>query len=188
MNARRPLISAVVAIAVVGSVALIAAADSASPSRSPSQPTAVELTQEVAQVSFDGLPANLPVFSFTWGGRNTTSGPVGGGGGTGKAILNGFTLTRKLDESSPLFLRRFLTGQLTKTVTLEVFDGPGSRQVAMKYTLSNVLISSFAHSGLGTADYSMPFDRMTLKFHKVCLQTFSPPGARASTTCFTLST
>ena len=183
MGARRPLISAVVAIAVVSTVALVAAAGSASPSQAPSQPTAVELSVQVGQVSFSSMtPQNLPVYAFGWSGRRTI-GTTGGGGGTGKETLGDFSFTRQLDESSPLFLNLFMTGKLTKTVTVNVFQ-PGSQQVALKYTLSDVLISSFHHGAVGEADYTFPTDQVTLHFSKVCLQSFSPAGGtRASSVC-----
>lgn len=183
MGARRPLISAIVAIAVVVTVALVAAAGSASPSQAPSQPTAVELSVEVGQVSFSSMvPQNLPVYAFSWAGKRTI-GTVGGGGGTGKETLGDFTLTRQLDESSPLFLALFMTGKLTKTVTVNVF-APGSQQIALRYTLSDVLVSSFHHGAVGEADYTIPTDQISLHFDKVCLESFSPAGGtRASSVC-----
>jgi hypothetical protein len=179
----RPLISAVVALTVVVAVSLVAAAGSAPPASTSTDPSV-----PVGGISASGITSQgqfLTIVDLSWSGSSTLGG--GSGGGAGKVTLQPFTVTRQLDRFSPLFLQKFLTGVHLQTVVVDVF-APGSQSTQVQYTLSNVLISSFHHFANGTPDYAMPLDRITMRFHKVCMAGFNvgvaPKGANPPV-CFT---
>jgi len=96
----------------------------------------------------NGIPANArtPILSFAVGASNTFSGPVGGGGGAGKANFQDFSITKLLDSFSVPMLLATATGEHIREVTIEVFEINGANPFAI-YKLDDVIVTSDAAGG-----------------------------------------
>jgi len=176
MNARRPMISAVVALVVVIGVAVVAAAGSESP---PSASTSADPTEKVAKISIEGVGAPgtfLTVLAYDWGGQMPE-------GGAGRAQVDALSIVRRLDSSSPALFRAFAIQRHIDTVVLDVFV-PGSTSSSTEYKLTQVTISSFHHNAAGTPEYTFPYDRIGISFGRACISSLNRQGDPVSTACF----
>jgi type VI secretion system secreted protein Hcp len=111
------------------------------------------------QMRIEGLNGNnpTPVVSFSLGAANTGSTSSGGGGGAGKATFSPLTVSKGLDADSVPLLQAAATGQVLRTVTIEVFNA-GTRVPFATYTFEDVLVSSSVIGASGSVDEQDTFD------------------------------
>jgi len=90
----------------------------------------------------DGLNSNnpTPIFSFSLGATNsiTTS---GGGAGTGKVTFANLVVSKMLDGDSVPLLQAASTGQVLRTLVIDVFAA-GSNVPFATYTFDDVVVTS----------------------------------------------
>ena len=118
---------------------------------------------EIAGLSKPGEPS--PLFSVKIGVKNSGSGSLGGGGGSGKATFEDFGLLKPVDALSPALLLATATGKHFTTATIEIFgDGGSGAPPILTWELKDVLVSGFDFevTGSGVAD------TFTLIYSQVC--------------------
>lgn len=137
----------VIAIAVC---LLAAGAGSARLAAAPAKPSS-----SIA-VSVVGLGCSTPLGgdsfearAWSWGAENVTDTSGGSGGGAGKAVISGLSLTRLSDACSPLLLKSVVTGKHHSSVTLTQFDSSGT--VTTTVVLNEATITSWSVGGASTA-------------------------------------
>jgi type VI secretion system secreted protein Hcp len=115
----------------------------------------------------------IDVESFSFGVSSTgTMGSGGGGGagkGAGKASFGALSLVKALDKSTPLLMLECASGKHFPTAEL-VLVKSGSE--IMKWTLSDILISSYQIDGKDTT----PTDSFSLNFAKIVVEYNSATG------------
>src|SRR6266699_3022978 len=89
----------------------------------------------------------IELLGFSIGATQPASSGIGGGGGVGKVQLQDFHFTKHHDKASPKLFEACCTGKHTPKVTLTCRKAGGSQQEFLKWTLSEVLISSVQFSG-----------------------------------------
>jgi type VI secretion system secreted protein Hcp len=105
---------------------------------------------------------DIESFSFSAGGGQHAS---GGGGGTGKVNVQTFTITKKLDKSSPLLFQAAATGKHIKLATLSFARKvKGKQQDYLQFKFTNALVSSIQD---GTSHGNSPQEQVTFAFQKV---------------------
>lgn len=112
-----------------------------------------------AYIKFDGVDGEavsvdhkdwIVVESMNW----AIGAPVSSasGGGAGKATFKEFTVTKRVDKSSPLLFLACATGQTNPTVTLSITRMVnGEERVFYTLTLSDVIISSIGSENTPTS-------------------------------------
>jgi type VI secretion system Hcp family effector len=88
------------------------------------------------------------------------SGGQSSGAGAGKVTFNPFTITRKVDKSSPTLQQWCVTGKHIPTATITVRLAKG----ALTYKLSNVIISSYQLATTGAGN--QPVESLSLSYTK----------------------
>ena len=89
-------------------------------------------------------------FSFSWGESNAPSHAGGGGGGTGKVSMSDLNVMMRSGRGSPQFAHICASGSLLPAVQMEVVFQSSAEPIAyQKWTLSNVLITSYQVGGSG---------------------------------------
>jgi type VI secretion system secreted protein Hcp len=89
----------------------------------------------------------VDVESFSWGAENpTTIGSATGGAGAGKIKFNEFSITKKIDKSSPAFFKNLAAGAHYPTVTLTLRRA-GETKPYLTYTMKTVFTTKIDHSG-----------------------------------------
>lgn len=115
---------------------------------------------KIEGVEGEGPDSAVSINSFSWGVSNPTS--MGSSGlSAGKATFKEFTVTKRIDKSSPMLLTRMAMGQHIKSAKLFCRNAGGGDYYQL--TLQDVLISSFvSQSGDG-----MPMESLSFNYTKI---------------------
>jgi type VI secretion system secreted protein Hcp len=107
----------------------------------------------------------IDVLSFSWGATQSGSSSTGGGGGAGKVVMNDFSFTKRTDKASPALMLACADGSHIKSVEMVARKAGKEQQEYLKYTFSDVLISSYQTGG--SQGDVVPVDQVSLNFSKV---------------------
>ncbi len=107
----------------------------------------------------------IQITSFAVGGVQPATSDYGGGAGSGKVQLQDFHFTKYHDKASPKLFEAMCTGKHTPKVILSCRKAGGTQQEFLKWTFSEVLITSVQFSGSGGE--SLPSDSVTISFVKI---------------------
>ena len=115
----------------------------------------------------------IDVESFSWGVSQAAALSGAGGAGTGKAQFHDFHFTMRINKASPALFLDCASGQHIKEAVFvgETASGERGRNQFLKYTFSDILVSSYHESGGGDS----VVDAAALSFASV--KTEATPGA-----------
>jgi type VI secretion system secreted protein Hcp len=109
-------------------------------------------------------PDAIEINSYSFGGMNSGTHAVGGGGGSGKATIHDMKCTAPASAAGPNLFLAMASGQTIKKAVLHVRkQGSGEQQEYITITMENVLVSSYTHTGTGTG----ATDHFTLNFTSI---------------------
>ncbi len=123
------------------------------------------------QLEVSGLtPAGqaAEVLSYSWGVTANATLLSGTGLAAGKAQFSDLQVTKKVDKTSPLFIKGAATGQVYPTATLHIFKAGEKPVEYMTYQMTNVLITTVQHGG--SAD-DVPSENVSLAYAKLQVTT-----------------
>ncbi len=106
----------------------------------------------------------IEVLSYSWGESNPVA-PGGGGGGAGKVVMQDFNFVMHVNQASPQLLLACASGTHIKNAILAVRRGGASPFEFLKWTLTDVLVSSYQEAG--THGDAPPTDQVSLRFGKI---------------------
>ncbi len=107
---------------------------------------------------------DIPVQSFSWGVSNSGSASVGSGAGAGKASFSSFSITKRVDKTSPRLVIDSASGTHIKTV--QFFTSRPGAVDYLKYTFTNVLVSSVDEAAGGDT----PTEKVSFSFGTVKIE------------------
>lgn len=122
----------------------------------------------------DGIPGEstdakhkgeIDLESWSWGETQTGS-PRGGGGGAGKVQMQDFHFVARVNKASPKLLLACASGEHIKSALLTCRKAGKDQQEFLRFTFSDVLVSSFQTGGAEAADI-VPLDQVALNYSKV---------------------
>ena len=125
-------------------------------------------------LKIDGIPGESPdkthkaeieIDSFSWGETNTGTALQGGGMGSGKVQMQDFHFVMRVNKASPLLFLCCANGEHIKSATLTCRKAGKEQQEYLKYTFSDLLVSSYQTGG--PAGNVIPLDQISLNFTKV---------------------
>ncbi len=108
----------------------------------------------------------IELLSWSWGASQSGSHSSGGGGGAGKVVMQDFHFVMKCSKASPKLMLACATGEHIKKATIVARKAGTEQQEFLKYTLSDVLVSSYQTGGSGAGDV-IPTDQISFNFAKV---------------------
>jgi type VI secretion system secreted protein Hcp len=155
--------------AVIGLVAIRGGDDGSSARR------AAALVQEGSasaayQLAVNGITQTgevIDVNAYSWGVKGAPAATAGTS--TGRAQFGNLEITKKLDETSPLFVKAAAQGQNLPSAVLTLFQAGGGPDYA-KYTLTNVHVDNVQHGG--NAD-NIPTEQISLTYGKLTVEVAS---------------
>jgi type VI secretion system secreted protein Hcp len=104
----------------------------------------------------------------------------GGGGGAGKVSIQSFSITKKLDKSSPLLFQAAATGKHIKDAVLSFARKAGGEQKTyLKFEFQSILISGVQDGGASGG--GAPTEQVSFAFQK-CKETFYDSKGKAGQT------
>jgi type VI secretion system secreted protein Hcp len=142
--------------------------------------------QLVATAAIDGVEGGDPgsptleISSWSWGVNTTASAGSGGGGGAGKATFGDLTITKVIDKASPKLALLCASGEHIPTVILTVQRPGGSTLPYLEIKLTDALITSVQHSGVGGDADSQPTERVTFDYRRVQLKYTTVDGSTST--------
>ena len=107
----------------------------------------------------------IDVLAWSWGVSNSGTTHGGGGGGAGKANVQDLSFTKYIDKSTPDLLLSSLNGKHWDQAVLVVRKAGETPLEYLKFTLSEVLVTSVSQGGSGGEDRLT--ENVTLNFAKV---------------------
>jgi type VI secretion system secreted protein Hcp len=137
-------------------------------------------------LKIDGVPGEstdnkhkneIDVVAFSFGATNQAGPAHGGGGGTGKAQVQDFHFTMRVNKASPKLMLVCVKGEHLKTAILTVRKAGKDQQEFLVYKFTDVTVSSFQTGG-GSGD-AVPTDSVSLAFAKFELE-YRPEKADGS--------
>jgi len=105
----------------------------------------------------------IEIGSFSFGATQSGSFSAMGGGGTGKVSMQDFHFTIPTQKASPKLFKACATGEHIKNAILTCRKAGKEQQEFLKYTFTDLLVSSFQTGGSGAE----PTDQVSLNFAKI---------------------
>jgi len=104
----------------------------------------------------------------SWSFGETQGGTMafGGGGGAGKVQMQDFHFVMKSNKASPKLFLACAQGEHIKNAILTCRKAGKEQQEFLKWTFTDLLVSSFQTSGSGSGDV-IPMDQISFNFTKV---------------------
>jgi type VI secretion system secreted protein Hcp len=108
----------------------------------------------------------IEIHSFRFGSTQQGGMAYGSGGGSGKVQMEDFHFTMRVNKASPKLFLAHADGEHIKKAVLTCRKAGKEQQEYLKWTFSDVLVSSY-HTGGSGGDSLVPLDEVTLAFSKV---------------------
>ncbi|HZH34865.1 MAG TPA: type VI secretion system tube protein Hcp [Pyrinomonadaceae bacterium] len=109
---------------------------------------------------------NIEIESFSWGANQTGSSSHGGGAGAGKVSMQDLHFVMKINKASPKLFLACASGQHIPKAVLVARKAGGQQEDYLKFTLTDVLVSSYQSGGSAHSDV-VPTDQVSLNFSKL---------------------
>jgi type VI secretion system secreted protein Hcp len=126
----------------------------------------------------------IDILSWSWGGTNSGSTHMGGGGS--RANFQDLSLTKWIDKSTPILMARMATGELFATGKLYIHKPTAKGGVdLLTFEMKDILVTSQSMGGSGgedrlTENISLNFAEFTLTYQQTATDG-STVGAPVST-------
>jgi len=143
---------------------------------SPSMPSGFPSSVNIATDMYlwiDGVPGEstddrhrdwIEIVSFDSKVSMAASGATSGGGSTSVAEFSEITVGKVIDKATPLLHRHCCSGRHISQVVIELCRAMGEKQVYMKYTLDDVIVSSV---GPVTVAPTSQLEQVSFRFGKI---------------------
>ena len=108
---------------------------------------------------------SIEISAWSWGAAQTGTSSSGGGAGAGKVAMQDAHFSMSVSKASPKLMLACAGGDHIKQAVLTCRKAGKDQQEYIKYTFSDVLISSFQTGG--TSGGVTPTETLTLNFSKI---------------------
>jgi type VI secretion system secreted protein Hcp len=108
----------------------------------------------------------IEIDSFSWGQTNSGTAAVNSGIGLGKVVMHDINFTMMANKASPKVALACANGEHIKKAVLVCRKAGKDQQEFLKYTFSDILVSSYQTGGSKNSDV-IPVDQFSLNFTKI---------------------
>ena len=112
-------------------------------------------------------PGWIDVLSFSWGETQAIDVSGGGGAGTGKVSMQDMHFVAATQKSSPKLFLACANGQHIKQAYLELRKSGGDPFTFVKWTLTDLLVTSYDTAGNPDGGTAVPTDSFSFNFAKI---------------------
>jgi type VI secretion system secreted protein Hcp len=126
-------------------------------------------------LKIDGIPGEshdskhkdeIDLLSWSWGESQTGTFAGGGGGGAGKVNMQDFHFVMKVNKATPKLILACASGDHIKKAVLTCRKAGKEQQEFLKYTFTDVLVSSYQTGGSSSGD-EIPSEQVSLNYTKM---------------------
>jgi len=111
-------------------------------------------------------PNEIHLESWSWGEAQHGTSSHGGGAGAGKVQMQDFHFVMKVNKASPKLMLACANGEHISKAVLTCRKAGKDQQEFLKYTFTDLLISSYQTGGSGHGDV-VPTDQISFNFAKI---------------------
>jgi len=110
----------------------------------------------------------IEVLSYSWGVSQQRSGSASSAGSltAGRADFQDLMIVKAIDKSSPLLTQHCADGKHLASIRLELCRAGEDKQPYMKYTFTDVIITSFQPGGSGGDGETLPTESVSFAYGK----------------------
>lgn len=108
----------------------------------------------------------IELASWSFGATQGGTFSSGGGGGAGKVSMQDFHFVMKCSKASPKLFLACANGEHIKKAVLIARKAGKEQQEYLKYTFTDLLVSSFQTGGSGSGDV-VPMEQISMNFAKI---------------------
>ena len=108
---------------------------------------------------------SIEISGWSWGAAQTGTSSSGGGAGAGKVAMQDAHFSMSVSKASPKLMLACATGDHIKQAVLTCRKAGTDQQEYLKYTFSDVLVSSFQTNGASGG--GTPTESLSLNFSKI---------------------
>lgn len=109
----------------------------------------------------------IDILSYSWSGSLPGIAEYGGGLASGKPSVSDLSLSKYIDKASPKLFLACCNGKSRPKMTFAIDRAAEKPVPYMKFTLENVVVSSYQLSGAGGGD--LPSESFSLAYTKVTI-------------------
>lgn len=109
---------------------------------------------------------DIDLQSWSWGESQSGTHAGGGGGGAGKVSMQDFHFVMKVNKATPKLILACANGEHIKKAVLVCRKAGKEQQEFLKYTFSDLLVSSYQTGGSSHGD-EIPNEQVSLNYAKV---------------------
>jgi len=130
-----------------------------------------------AYLKIEGIPGEstdkkhagwVSVLSYSHGLSQPASSASGTGGRTSQRVdIQGFSIVKELDKSTPLLALHCCNGKHIPKVQLELCEATENGHTYMRYTLEDAIVSGVRPGGSAQGGDSKPLEEVTFNFGKI---------------------
>lgn len=126
-------------------------------------------------LKIDGIPGEskdakhkdeIDLLSWSWGESNQGGFAYGGGGGSGKVSMNDFHFAMKVNKATPKLILACACGEHIPKAVLTIRKAGKEQQEFLKYTFTDMLISSYQTGGSAGGD-EVPTESVSFNYSKI---------------------
>jgi type VI secretion system secreted protein Hcp len=126
-----------------------------------------------------GFEGQIELGSFNFGAHNATSMQAGPGGGSGKAEVSSFQVTKRTDASSPQLFQACCGGKHFPKAKVVLHKAGGENPIDyLQFEFDTVFVEDFQWSGTSGGD-DLPMEALSFTFGKMKV-TYTPQKADGS--------
>lgn len=104
--------------------------------------------------------------AWSWGASQSGGHAYGGGGGAGKVSMQDFQFSMKVNKATPKLILACASGEHIKEAILTCRKAGGKQEEYLKYTFSDLLISSYQTGGAGDSGI-VPTEQISFNYSKM---------------------
>jgi type VI secretion system secreted protein Hcp len=108
----------------------------------------------------------IDVLSWSWGETQTGTHAGGGGGGAGKVVMQDFHFVMNVNKATPKLILACASGEHIPKAVLTCRKAGKEQQEFLKYTFSDLLVSSYQPGGSGSGDI-VPTEQVSVNYAKM---------------------
>jgi len=111
----------------------------------------------------------IEIVSYNHGISQAPGGSLSGQGALtgGKADHQDFSITKRLDSSSPTLALKCCMGEAIPEITFELCRATGEKTTFMKYVMRNVIVASVSPSGSADSEDPLPSEEVTFRYGEI---------------------
>jgi len=114
----------------------------------------------------DKYKGKIDVLGWGWGGTQSGTSHIGGGGGTGKVSYQDLNFQMYMNKATPDILRKLSNGKHFDKATLICRKAGETPVEYLKIEMEHVIITSYQTGGSGSGGDTRPVDSVSLNFRK----------------------